>query len=99
MRSIIQFVGHAKTCLILVGGFILFPSHGNLKHHQLQNNIIGVSVAMVGVILYSHLKYTAGSGQSDLFDKTCPQCILRVFEPSDEAPETKEILTTAVEKA
>ena len=96
-----QVVGHAKTCLVLLGGYILSPSHGNFKHHQqqLQNNIIGVSVAMVGVILYGHLKYAAGSEQSDLFDKTCPQCILRVFEPSDEAPEAKEGLTTAVEKA
>ena len=99
----LQVVGHAKTCLVLIGGYVLFPSHGNSKHQQqqLQNNIIGVSVAMVGVVLYGHFKHAAGLGQPDLFDNTCPGCVLRVIEPSaaEEAPESKEGLTAAEEKA
>jgi solute carrier family 35 protein E3 len=50
-----QVVGHAKTCLVLTGGYIMFPAAaGDLQ--RLYNNIAGVSVAMLGVILYGHLQ-------------------------------------------
>lgn len=26
-----QVVGHAKTCLVLVGGYVFFPSHGHRR--------------------------------------------------------------------
>lgn len=75
-----QVVGHAKTCLVLVGGYVLFPSKlGDTQ--QLYNNIAGVSVAMVGVILYGHLKHAAGQEQPDCLDMTCPGCVLSVIEP------------------
>ena len=45
-----QVVGHAKTCLVLAGGYLFFPSHGKHNQEQLYHNIMGVSVAMVGVL-------------------------------------------------
>ena len=75
-----QVVGHAKTCLVLVGGYLLFPS--KLADTQaLYNNILGVSVAMVGVILYGHLKHASGNDSSDCLDHTCPSCVLSIIEP------------------
>ena len=31
-------VGHAKTCLVLVGGYLFFPAHG--KHNQEQLSML-----------------------------------------------------------
>ena len=76
-----QVVGHAKTCLVLVGGYVLFPSKLS-DTTQLYNNIMGVSIAMVGVILYGHLKHAASVGDgTDCLDATCPGCILTIIEP------------------
>lgn len=93
----LQVVGHAKTCLVLIGGYVLFPSHGRGKHgqQQLQNNIMGVSVAMVGVILYGHFKHAAGQQVPDVFDSTCPGCILRVIEPQPVEEDEQEGLKTS----
>ena len=49
-----QVVGHLKTCLVLVGGYVLFTGK-HIHKRQLQNNIVGVSVAMVGCVLYGHI--------------------------------------------
>jgi hypothetical protein len=85
-------VGHAKTCLVLVGGYMLFPAKLS-DTEQLMNNIMGVSVAMVGVILYGHLKHASGQDQRDCLDHTCPGCILTIIEPkySESAEETEEL--------
>jgi len=92
-----QVVGHAKTCLVLVGGYVLFPS--KLADTQaLYNNIAGVSVAMVGVILYGHLKQAQGNDASDCMDSTCPACILSIIEPRYSAAsreETEGLRTTS----
>ena len=56
-----QVIGHMKTCLVLAGGYLFFPAKDT---QQLYNNIAGVSVAMIGVILYGHLKHAAGAQQS-----------------------------------
>ena len=45
-----QVVGHAKTCLILVGGFFISGAMPTAK------NLLGVMIAMVGVVLYGHYK-------------------------------------------
>lgn len=81
-----QVVGHAKTCLVLVGGYLFFPSHGSgdHRHQQLVHNIMGVSVAMVGVILYGHLKHASGQGRPDCFDYVCPVCVLDVIISDEE---------------
>lgn len=114
-----QVVGHMKTCLVLAGGYAMFPPkvpHRSnqaqgvvtlartvprhvLRRHtlilsarissmqdgntqQLMNNIMGVSVAMVGVILYGHLKHASGNDQPDCMDAICPSCVLSTMEPS-----------------
>lgn len=89
-----QVVGHAKTCLVLVGGYVLFPTK-MADTQQLINNIAGVSVAMLGVILYGNLKHAAGRDAPDCLDHTCPGCILAVIEPkySDSSEETVELKT------
>jgi solute carrier family 35 protein E3 len=38
-----QVVGHAKTCLVLVGGYVLFPAKAQ-DTQQFYNNITGVAV-------------------------------------------------------
>lgn len=45
-----QVVGHFKTILILVGGWLFFEKETNLK------NLFGVAVAVVGMVWYSHVK-------------------------------------------
>jgi len=84
-----QVVGHAKTCLVLIGGYVFFPSHGSSRkqQQQLQSNILGVSIAMLGVFLYGHLKHTAGNKQPDCFDHACPGCVLDVITSAEEKAE------------
>ena len=59
-------------------------------HKQLHNNIFGVSVAMVGVILYGHLKQVSGQHQ-DCFDFTCPGPLLGLLESDAEKREKEAI--------
>ena len=90
-----QVVGHAKTCLVLVGGYMLFPAKVN-DSQALINNIAGVSVAMVGVILYGHIKHASGQDKPDCLDATCPGCLLQIIEPKyAEADEETEGLKGA----
>merc|ERR1719230_483115 len=84
-----QVVGHAKTCLVLVGGYVLFPAK-LADTQQLYNNIVGVSVAMIGVVLYGHLKHAAGQDQPDCLDMACPGCVLSVIEPKYSEGEREE---------
>ena len=48
---------------------------------QLMNNLIGVSVAMVGVVLYGHLKHASGTTSPDCLDMVCPGCLMNLIEP------------------
>ena len=73
-----QVVGHTKTCLVLTGGFLLWPL---ASRQQLINNVIGVSVAMVGCVLYGHIKLAEQGKTPDLFDRACPTACLRCIEP------------------
>lgn len=84
-----QVVGHAKTCLVLAGGYLFFPAKLN-DTQQLYNNIMGVSVAMVGVILYGHLKHAAGQDVPDVLDMTCPGPVLHCIEPKYSEAEREE---------
>ena len=86
-----QVVGHLKTCLVLVGGYVLFASKQQ-DPHQLQNNIIGVSVAMVGCVLYGHLKHAASQNQDDCLDCCCPAPIARCLDPKKAAASESEAL-------
>eukprot|EP00499_Haloplacidia_sp_CaronLabIsolate_P005005 CAMPEP_0196771410 /NCGR_PEP_ID=MMETSP1104-20130614/1672_1 /TAXON_ID=33652 /ORGANISM="Cafeteria sp., Strain Caron Lab Isolate" /LENGTH=311 /DNA_ID=CAMNT_0042141529 /DNA_START=144 /DNA_END=1079 /DNA_ORIENTATION=+ len=49
-----QVVGHAKTCLILIFGFLLYPVAATKG--QLLRNLAGIVIAMTGVIAYGRVK-------------------------------------------
>uniref|UniRef100_A0A7S0QAW9 Sugar phosphate transporter domain-containing protein n=1 Tax=Coccolithus braarudii TaxID=221442 RepID=A0A7S0QAW9_9EUKA len=86
-----QVIGHAKTCFVLAGGFLLWPLADST---QLINNVIGVSTAMVGCILYGHIKMAEASQRRDIIDRVCPLFLSPArYEPlptGDEGP-TKPI--------
>ena len=84
-----QVVGHAKTCLVLAGGYLLFPSK-LADTQQLYNNIAGVSFAMIGVILYGHLKHASSQDAPDCLDMVCPGCCLYYIEPKYSEAEREE---------
>ena len=86
-----QVVGHLKTCLVLVGGYVLFTGK-HIHKRQLQNNIVGVSVAMVGCVLYGHLKHAASQNQDDCLDCCCPAPIARCLDPKKAAHSESEAL-------
>jgi len=69
-----QVVGHMKTCLVLIGGFLLFPILATPT--ELAKNICGIVVAMAGVVLYGHLKLTETQKATDVCDAYCaPACL------------------------
>merc|ERR1711935_134103 len=91
-----QVVGHAKTCLVLIGGYVLFPAKAQ-DVQQFYNNIAGVTVAFVGVVLYGNIKYSFGQGKDDCLDSCCPGPIVRVLDPtkySTVSPSETEGLTS-----
>jgi len=73
-----QVIGHAKTCLVLVGGYVMFP--GASDPEAMMYNIGGVSIAMVGVVLYGHLKHTSSQSKDDCLDCICPTGIARFLD-------------------
>ena len=75
-----QVVGHAKTCLVLIGGYVFFPSP-NFDETQFYHNIAGVSIAMVGVILYGHVKQASAAGKDDCLDCICPTAVNHFLDP------------------
>jgi len=93
-----QVVGHAKTCLVLVGGYVLFPVKAG-NEQQFYNNIAGVAVAFIGCILYGHVKYAATAGTDDCLDQCCPGPIVRALDPtklSTVSPSETEGLTVSM---
>lgn len=75
-----QVVGHGKTCLILISGYIMTPI---TDYDLFLKNIFGVLIAMIGVILYSNLKLAEGkAGEKDWCDNYLPPCLLAYFLPS-----------------
>ena len=51
---------------------------------------MGVSFAMIGVILYGHLKHASGQEQPDCLDSCCPGCVLACIEPKYSDAEREE---------
>mmetsp|Transcript_60859 Transcript_60859/g.125394 ORF Transcript_60859/g.125394 Transcript_60859/m.125394 type:complete len:159 (+) Transcript_60859:234-710(+) len=51
-----QVVGHAKTCLIIASGFLLFTPSSAAASAQTAKNLLGISIAVVAMIWYGHLK-------------------------------------------
>ncbi len=92
-----QVVGHAKTCLVLTGGYLFFSSRQ--VDQQLYNNIAGVVVAMFGVILYGHIKHAAGANRADCLDSCCPSCVLMGLDAKDGGVEEERIELTSPSKS
>ena len=74
-----QVVGHAKTCLILLGGFLFFPPSPPPTSSQLLKNLCGIAVALVGVVFYSQLKIAEGNpaAPADWCDALLPRSLAR----------------------
>ena len=53
-----QVVGHLKTVLILVSGFIMFPPPPDADKSRLNKTILGVLVSLCGIFLYSYFSNT-----------------------------------------
>lgn len=60
-----QVVGHAKTLLVLTGGFLLFPLPTTISSLEILKNLAGISVAFVGVVVYGNLKMAEKENRSD----------------------------------
>ena len=53
-----QVVGHAKTCLILIAGYLFIPD--SAQGWEFVKNISGVAVGLLGVFAYSYYKLKLG---------------------------------------
>jgi len=49
-----QVVGHAKTCLVIAWGYVLKPR--DIFNMEEGKNLCGITIAVVGMILYGHIK-------------------------------------------
>ena len=67
-----QIVGHGKTCLIIIAGYILYPLP---SFDIFFKNLFGVTLAVVGVIVYSNLKMNEGKAP-DWCDVYAPRACL-----------------------
>lgn len=54
-----QVVGHVKTILLLVFGYIFFPSQWESRQ-QMIKAILGIIIALIGVFLYTKIKIDLG---------------------------------------
>lgn len=79
-----QVIGHLKTVLVLLGGLILFPFYGSTE--RLINNLLGIFIAMIGVILYGYLKSNSKSTSPDALDRYCPRSIGKMISYFDGKP-------------
>ena len=53
-----QVVGHLKTVLILIAGFVLFPPKQEVDKPTLYKTIAGILVSLFGIFLYTYFKLT-----------------------------------------
>jgi solute carrier family 35 protein E3 len=59
-----QVVGHVKSILIFVFGLLMFPARLQETREQFVKKIVGLVIAMAGVITYSWLEIQGKEGQS-----------------------------------
>jgi len=90
-----QVIGHAKTCLILVTGYLFFPPV-NQSTSQLVKNVLGIFVAMIGVVLYGHTQSLESQNPKplDLLDRHFPTWLLEMIEGSEKTLPTTQSETT-----
>lgn len=74
-----QVVGHGKTCLIIIAGYVLYPLP-SLESFIV--NASGISVAVLGVIVYSNLKMHEKDLQPDWCDLYAPAMLLNFLKKS-----------------
>lgn len=72
-----QVVGHGKTCLILLSGYVMHVQQGN-PLSDLYKNIFGVCVALFGVVIYGNLKLRESSN-SDWCGQFLPRSMLALL--------------------
>ena len=58
-----QVVGHLKTCLTLLGGYIMFDSKAAALSIY---NVAGVIIALIGMMLYGDIKSSPSSKENIL---------------------------------
>jgi solute carrier family 35 protein E3 len=75
-----QVVGHGKTCLIIIAGYIMFPLP---SLNEFLNNAFGVTLAVCGVVVYSNIKMNEGKSQ-DWCDIYLPQTCSRIMNPTSD---------------
>jgi solute carrier family 35 protein E3 len=63
-----QVVGHMKSILIFIFGFIMFPAKSEETRAQFTKKIIGLVIAMIGVITYSWLEISEKQDNARLED-------------------------------
>ena len=91
-----QVVGHGKTCLILVFGYMFYPI---VDPVQLLKNVAGVAIALTGVILYGHLKLKEGSEHGDWCDLCLPQSFVQQYCSVEPAADASGVAYSRVDNA
>lgn len=91
-----QVVGHGKTCLIIVAGYVLYPLP-SLESFVI--NASGISVAVLGVVVYSNLKMHEKDLQPDWCDLYAPNLLLNVLKKATQSPAYETVATSDVEEA
>jgi len=71
-----QVIGHLKTVLILLLGYILFGFNGSSS--QLLWSLVGIAFAMMGVILYGHFKTIKQDNSADCLSLFFPFCCAEI---------------------
>eukprot|EP00475_Leptophrys_vorax_P026718 TRINITY_DN37907_c0_g1_i1.p3 TRINITY_DN37907_c0_g1~~TRINITY_DN37907_c0_g1_i1.p3 ORF type:complete len:344 (-),score=97.53 TRINITY_DN37907_c0_g1_i1:1379-2410(-) len=77
-----QVIGHLKTVLVLLGGFAVFGFKGTKL--QMAYNLLGIGVAMGGVVLYGHLT-SLSAGSNDVLTQFCLPSFMRLLHRCDDA--------------
>lgn len=87
-----QVVGHVKTTLILLIGFVFFPPKVEASHSQTVKTAIGMAISMVGIIMYTSIGLMS-KGDNDKNNKSKPAIL-----DNKEEGETKQEVKTKEEK-
>jgi solute carrier family 35 protein E3 len=66
-----QVVGHAKTILLLILGYVFFPSPWESKQQMLRA-VLGIVVALIGVFMYSRVRLDIQKEQQRLEEDRQP---------------------------
>lgn len=66
-------VGHAKTVLTIILGIVLFRSQET--HATIIGDIVGCSVALCGVLAYTHFEYCFHNKVPDWVEKNLPALV------------------------